>query len=414
MQQPSLLDQLLHYEPVIDRRRGVIAMRLQAAAAADAPAPVMADLYNELSGDWPTHGPTLLLSAPQAVVDERLLQVPPKQNVWLEVPASLTGIPQAQTVLTALHRRGFALVLRGRTPVPLPPMLLPAFRMSIIHVDDDRRLHGQDKPAPAGTRRSIGYAQDGVTSIALMERCFETGAFAVLGWPMADAIGYHERPSAAPDYLTIMQLITMVDRREGVPTMEALLRRDPAIAYRLLRYINSPGAGLEPKVQSFRHAVMTLGYPKLKRCLAQLLASSSRDANMRPVMLASFRRGLLLEQLLRQTATTDAVDQGGRDEGRDDEGRGDEIFILGVLSLLDKLMKKPFGELFGELVVPQSVRQALVDRSGPLVTYLGLAEAIEAGSDGSLLAAVEKCGMTLADCNRAILRTLGTPELHPG
>src|SRR5690606_13210271 len=160
--------------------------------------------------------------------------------------------------------------------------------------------------------------------------------------------------------MAIMQLIAMADRGEDPPRMEAVIRRDPAIAYRLLRYINSVGFGLTVQVQSFRHAIMMLGYQKLKRWLALLLATSSKDANMRPVMLASFRRGLFLEQLV----------------GEQEESVRDEIFILGVFSLLDKLMKKPFDELFGTLAVPENVHETLVHGTGQFVPYLKIVESI--------------------------------------
>ncbi len=395
MQQPNLLESLIGYEPIIDRKRGVMALRVRLQAASGRTQDMSA-LYGEMSRDWPVHSHTILLSAPQAVLDEQILEVAPNPNVWIEVPAELTVTPEVQQLLAALHRKGFPLILRGRTPLPLPPSLVPAFKMSIIHVDDDRRLHGAEKVSPSGVRRSIGYAQDGVTSIELMERCFSTGAHAVLGWPMEDAITYRDRPSSAPDYMAIMQLIAMADRGEDPPRMEAVIRRDPAIAYRLLRYINSVGFGLTVQVQSFRHAIMMLGYQKLKRWLALLLATSSKDANMRPVMLASFRRGLFLEELI----------------GTDDDSMRDEIFILGVFSLLDKLMKKPFDELFGTLAVPESVHETLVHGTGQFMPYLKIVESIEQGPDPDLTDTLDSCLMTLADCNRAVLRTLQAPEIH--
>ncbi len=395
MQQFGILDSLIGYEPIIDRKRSVIALRVQLQPASPQ-AQSAAALYAEISRDWPVHSHSILLSAPQAVLDEQILQVAPNPSVWLEIQADLTVKAEILPILAGLQKKGFPLVLRGRTPLPLPPSLVAAFRMSIIHVNDDRRLQGQDKPTPAGVKRTIGYAQDGVTSIELMERCFQTGANAVLGWPMEDAMTYSDRPSSAPDYMAIMQLIAMADRGEDPPKMEAVIRRDPAIAYRLLRYINSAGFGLTVQVQSFRHAIMMLGYQKLKRWLALLLATSSKDANMRPVMLASFRRGLFLEQLL----------------GQQDDAMRDEIFILGVFSLLDKLMKKPFDELFATLAVPESVHETLVHGSGHLVPYLRIVESIENGPDPALPAALDSCLMTLADCNRAVLRTLKAPELH--
>lgn len=398
MEQANLLQALIGYEPIIDRKRTVIALRVRLKASGVPPA-ALSSLYAEMAHDWPAQSHTILVSASEALLDDGLAGVTPNANVWLEIPGGAMSDTYVQTLVAELHRKGFSLVLRGRTESPLPPALIPAFRMSIIHVAEDRRLNWMDKGAPSGVRRTIGYAQDGVTTIELMERCFNTGAHAVLGWPMEDAITYQDRPSSAPDYMAIMQLITMADRGEDPPKMEAVIRRDPAIAYRLLRYINSVGFGLTVQVQSFRHAIMMLGYQKLKRWLALLLATSSKDANMRPVMLASFRRGLFLEQLLGESH---------------DETVRDEVFILGVFSLLDKLMKKPFDELLANLAVPESVYETLVDRTGQYVPYLRIVEAIEQGPDPALTGALDDCLMTLADCNRAVLRTLQAPDLHNG
>ena len=107
-----------------------------------------------------------------------------------------------------------------------------------------------------------------------------------------------------------MDLMQRLDREEPVGQLEAVLRRDPALGYRLMRYINSPAFGLSVEVTSFRHAIMLLGYQRLKRWLALLLAAGSRDASMKPVIYAAVRRGLLMEEL-------------GRDSGADDERRGD-------------------------------------------------------------------------------------------
>ena len=95
-----------------------------------------------------------------------------------------------------------------------------------------------------------------------------------------------------------------------------------------------------------------------------LITTSCKDANLRPLMFASFRRGLFLEHLI------------GADQ---DETMREEVFILGVFSLLDKLFKDSFENLFSVLHVPPRVQETLVDRTGPYVPYLAIAEAIEQG-----------------------------------
>ena len=86
-------------------------------------------------------------------------------------------------------------------------------------------------------------------------------------------------------------LINRVDREEPADRLEAVLKTDPTLAFRLMRYINSPAFGLSVEINSFRHAIMVLGYNRLKRWLALLLASASKDPNVKPVMYAAGAAG---------------------------------------------------------------------------------------------------------------------------
>jgi EAL and modified HD-GYP domain-containing signal transduction protein len=145
-------------------------------------------------------------------------------------------------------------------------------------------------------------------------------------------------------------------------------------------------------VTSFRHAIMLLGYQRLKRWLALLLAAGSRDTNLKPVIYAAVRRGLLMEEL-------------GRDSGADDERRG-ELFVCGVFSLLDRLMQQPFAELLKSIPTTDAVRDALISGSGPHQPYLALVQAIESASVFDIRSTTEALMMTTSAVNQAVLRAL--------
>jgi EAL and modified HD-GYP domain-containing signal transduction protein len=182
-----------------------------------------------------------------------------------------------------------------------------------------------------------------------------------------------------------------VDRQDPVPKLEATLKKDPTLGFRLLRYLNSPAFGLSVEISSFGHALMMLGYQRLKRWLALLLASASKDANAKPVMFAAVRRGLLMEEL-------------GRSSG-DAEMRG-ELFICGVFSLLDRLLKQPVEELIKSVPVPERVQQALQSGSGPFQPYLQMVMAIENESLYDIREGADRLFMGLTEVNRAVLAAL--------
>jgi c-di-GMP phosphodiesterase len=214
----------------------------------------------------------------------------------------------------------------------------------------------------------------------------------VLGWPMDDAPPKPSARASMPsDVNTVMTLISGVDRERPVAELEAVLKRDPALAFKLMRYLNSPAFGLSVEINSFGHALMMLGYQRLKRWLALLLASSAKGVNATPVMYAAVRRGLLMEEL-------------GREQG-DAEMRG-EMFICGVFSLLDRLLQQPFAELLPNVPVPERVAQALRGEGGPYQPYLELVRAIEQESIYDMRERAEALMLGTATVNRAVLVAL--------
>lgn len=384
---------LLAYEPVIDRSRKTIAMRLTARSRDRDPVDA-ARLYTELAGLWPQRTIPVLLRCATETLPPSLLNENPAAGVWVELPPGMTATSDGLALSSRLWDRGFVQVLGGRPYGALPPELLPAFRMAIIHVATDRRLRDGVLHVP-GPVRSIPYVQDGVNSIALLKSAFDAGASACIGWPFDDAILHSAQTDASPDFATITQLLSMIDRGAGAAELDRVVRRDAALAYRLLRYINAAAFGLGVEIQSFQHAVMLLGHERLKRWLLLMLVTASRDANMRPLMFASFRRGLFMEHLIGA-------------EG--DHATRDAVFILGVLSLLDKLFCEPLPDLLEKLHVREEIRDALLDRGGPFGAYLGIAEAVEREPGPQLLGLLDATLVSVERCNRALIRAITARE----
>jgi EAL and modified HD-GYP domain-containing signal transduction protein len=386
---PILGQVVLGLSPMIDRQRAVAATRLTVfPLRPDAPldAPALLQLVAEA---WPDDGRqrVLLNLAGEALLRAALSVVPPPQ-VMLEVPAFMAADPELERALRALHARGCTLLLKGRAAQPLSPVVLGCFRQAIVELGDDRR--GGGAPNDPGTR-TLPFVLAGVGAASEVEDAFRRGAAAVLGWPIGEPLAPGRTKAAAPDLKVIVELMNRVDRMESIDRLEAVLKNDPTLAFRLVRYINSAAFGLRVEISSFRHAIMMLGYEKLKRWLALLLASAGSDPNMKPVLFAAVRRGLFMEELVR---------------GSGDEQRRSEMFICGLFSLLDCLLAQPFDQLMGSIPVPQHVVDALVNGSGPYRPYLDLAVAVEQAAAFDLRESAEALLLSIAEINRALLRAL--------
>ena len=388
---PVLGQVALGYSPMIDRHRAITALRLTVFPIRPEVTPDAADLLAALVEVWPEDAGRISLNIVSETLLDGLMRAALPLNLMLEVPAFMASDLACTDALAKLHHNGNTLLIKGRPLTPLPREVLPCFAYSIIDLTDERR---DGMPPPGGVSRNIPHVQAGVRTLVEMADSFGRGAIAVLGWPIDDVAPARSATgrSGQPELSAIVELINRVDRAEPIDRLEAVMKNDPTMAFKLMRYINSPAFGLRVEITSFRHAIMLLGYQRLKRWLALLLASGSRDGNFKPVIYAAVRRGLVMEEL-------------GRDSGCDDDKRS-ELFICGVFSLLDRLMQQPFDELLKSIPTSAAVSAALVHRNGPLLPYLTLVQAVEAASIYDIRAAAEDLLMAVPAVNRAVLRAL--------
>lgn len=388
---PVLGQVALGYSPMIDRHKAITALRLTVFPIRPDVQPDAGELLAALAEAWPDPAHRVSLNIVGETLLDAVMRTDLPLNLMLEVPAFMASDLACSDAIAALHTRGNTLLIKGRPLAPLPRDVLPCFAYSIIDLADERR---DGMPPPGGVSRNIPHVQSGVQTLAQMTDAFGRGAISVLGWPIGDPVvaSPANTRAAQPELTAIVELINRVDRHESIDRLEAVMKNDPTMAFKLMRYINSPAFGLSVEVTSFRHAIMLLGYQRLKRWLALLLASGSRDANQKPVIYAAVRRGLLMEEL-------------GRDSGADDERRG-ELFICGVFSLLDRLMHQPFAELVKSIPISDAVREALLDDSGPHQPYLALVQAVESSSVLDIRSGAEGLMMTPTSVNQAVLRAL--------
>ena len=417
---PVLGHVALGYSPVIDRQRAVVATRLTIFPERPDAVPDARALLQALADVWPAPEgepelkltlrpldpagsqaasraatvpaparahPVSLNIAGEALL-QAVMQASPPPHLMIEVPAFMATDPAHAAALHQLREAGSVLLIKGRPLAVVAPEVLACFSHSIVEAGEDRRTGAP--PAPGV--RQVSTVQAGARTAADIDRAFERGAVAVIGWPFDDPLPQaHGRTAIPTDVQVVMALIQAVEREEPIARLEATLRRDPTLAFRLLRYLNSPAFGLSAEINSFGHAIMMLGYQRLKRWLAVLLASSCKGANAQPLMHAALRRGLMMEELARRNG---------------DEAMRGEMFICGVFSLLDRMMQQPMKELLAQVPVPERVQQTLRGEGGLYEPYLELVCAVEQEAVFEVRERAERLLMDPAEVNRAVLVAL--------
>lgn len=224
-------------------------------------------------------------------------------------------------------------------------------------------------PAKAAQKIPGKRVAGGVASRDAFDHGKELGAQLFEGEWYLRVDGNPNKP-VTPAQSTILELVNMIQTEAPVAKIEQALKRDATVSFRLLRYINSAGFGLQCEITSFRHALSILGYQNLGRWLALLLATAGTGTTAPALMREAAARGRLAELI-----GHDLVDAQERDT----------LFIVGVFSLLPAILQLPMPQLLDQLNLSDSVTDALLTRQGLYGPILRLAEAVE-GDETALVA----------------------------
>jgi EAL and modified HD-GYP domain-containing signal transduction protein len=399
----EVLDTLsICYAPLIDKKRKAIGTRLTLLSLRPQERPPVGTILAALNAVWPDATTPLLVAPLDAPLDESAEAWQAPKNAVLEVPAIGLRDPDVQAATQRLFRDGKRLAIRGRPDAPLPPALLSCFEYSLIHINEDRRVNADGRPLQVApvvqAQRKMPFIITGVQTVSDVDAAFERGATASVGWPLEDEQHRTLRP-LQPGQAVVLELLRLVRDDAELSKIDATLKRDPALAFKLLRLVNSAAFGLPVQITSFQHAVMMLGYKKMMRWLSLLLATASKDANTFPLMHASIRRGMFLEFV------------GGAEESPEVR---DELFITGAFSMLDRITGAPFAQLFELISLSENVVDAIVRREGPYAAYLSLIESIERSDPIGLAKQLDALAMRVSDCNEALLKAMQSANTLDG
>jgi HDOD domain-containing protein len=370
MPQPVLFTR----EPVVNKTRAITANRLVAHGPnMDA----VVESLEALAEVWPSRH-TTFLSLGKLVPTPDLMKWTVPANTLVEIPAPTLGHPQTQALLPLLQEAGVSLCLSWYTPGTALPAGVE-WRFVIL---DGRRVAN-----PAGTPGlSLAW---GLADVDAFLKAVQQGYDGASGWFFVK--GGAAAKQLAPAHAQIVRLLNLVRNNAEIKDIEAVLKQDVALSYKLLRYINSAGFGLMCEIQSFRHAVSILGYNNLNKWLSLLLVTASRDPAAPALMQAAIARGRFMEEI---------------GAGYFDRAGQDNLFITGAFSLLHALLGTSMETLLEEMHLPASINDALLRNEGEFASFLTLARHCEGFDATQLGTQAAQLGLEAARISRALLSSV--------
>ena len=198
-----------------------------------------------------------------------------------------------------------------------------------------------------------------------------------------------------PSFEGVLHILNMVSQEADNRDIENGFKRDTTLSYKLLRYINSVGFGLSCEVQSIGHALTILGRNQLYRWLTLLMVTAGNNSTSPALMKTSITRGRLTELL---------------GEPFFDKKDRDNLFVVGVFSLLDVMLKIPMEDILEKLQLPEPIVDALTARSGIFGPFLKLTEACEDANSDQILHLAEMLQLNPDKVNQCHMEALAWTE----
>jgi c-di-GMP phosphodiesterase len=292
-----------------------------------------------------------------------------------------------------LRARGFQLALAAWRDTPRHRSWLSA--CSYVEVDLSRATPVEAGECPEKLARlapGVAVVALGVDSWEELEFCHRAKYSLFRGHFLTRREHWPRQPKTNPERMRICTLLNRLHGGAELNEISEQLKQSPELSYRLLRYINSAGVGLAVRIASVQQGLVILGRDKVYRWLTLLLFNSGQGKSLDSALLEqALVRARMMERLAAPHCSRTQTD---------------ELFVVGIFSLIDILLKLPMSVALEPLKLPNAVHQALLGQGGEYLPYLSLALAGEEGNSDQLKQLGEQLGIPLATINGAQFEAL--------
>lgn len=270
----------------------------------------------------------------------------PKNRVVLEV---LENIPMDDDVISAMTRlsaEGFTLALDDfEYKEELRPMVERAkmVKLDVMALGPDRL----QTDVATLKQFPVKLLAEKVETQEEFELCKELGFDYFQGYFFCKP-NIVEGKRIPPNQIAILSLIAKLQNPETeMDEVEAIIKQDVSLSYKVLRFVNSAYFSLPKKIDSIGQAACLVGLARL-RTWGTLLVMAGLDEKPLELLLIALVRGKMSEEIATALKKTEV----------------EEYFTVGLFSVLDALLDKPMAEVLGMIELSDTMHAALVERGG--------------------------------------------------
>jgi EAL and modified HD-GYP domain-containing signal transduction protein len=359
-------------QPLFDRRLDVVGYEIlfrggpvpnRAVIDNDnkATSSVILNTFTDIDLEEILGGKRALINLTRDLILEGIPTLLPPERVIIEVVETSTVDDRLVEALHRLRSQGYSIALDDWISFSKLRPLLPV--ADIVKIDiqafDPKRLI-----AEVGWLKTFGVqlVAEKVETYAELRRCRELDFDYFQGFFLSRP-QVLKRTAVPPNQIETLELIThMQDPDVAIEDLAAIIRRDVALSYKLLRIVNSAYYSLPRHVDSIRDAIVLLGTRQIGSWVSLInLAQIARKP--KELTITALVRARMCELV--------AVANGRADP--------DSFYTVGLFSVLDALLDVTLDTALEALPLSTDVRDAVARREGLMGRTLAGVVAYEQG-----------------------------------
>jgi c-di-GMP-related signal transduction protein len=283
------------------------------------------------------------INADQNALLQGAVKLLPPDRIVVEILESVVPTPEVVAACADLRRAGYILALDDFVDHPKwQPMLALArfLKVDFRASDQDARREMARRYLPQG----LQLLAEKVETQSELEEGLAMGYTYFQGYFFCKPIMVEGReiPSNKLNYLRLLAAVSSPDFRSE--KIEEILKQEPSLVYKLLRYLNSPLLGLRNEVRSISDAIALIGEIEFRRWVS-IVAIISMAGDKPPELI--------------RTAITRAYCCEEISEAAGLSPQKSDLFLMGLLSVTDAILDLPMNTILSHLPLSPEVHTAL-------------------------------------------------------
>ncbi|HEY3929694.1 MAG TPA: HDOD domain-containing protein [Candidatus Koribacter sp.] len=312
----------------------------------DAARRVLDDLLTLGIGEL-ARGTRVFLNCTNDLVSENLVTLLPTENVVLELLETVVPDHDLLRSCAELKAGGYSIALDDFVPTP---NTLPLVEFADFIKVDFRALAVEECSALVqqfGSR--IKFVAEKVETRAEFASAHEMGCLYFQGYFFAQPtlLAVKHIPALYASYLRLLAATCTPDF--DFAEIEAIIKADVSLCYKLLRYLNSAAFCLHSAITSLRQALVILGENAIRRWVCVSAAATAASGKPPELLTATLLRARFCE-LLAVFAHCDPYN----------------AFLVGLFSLMETLLDMPLSQVLANVQFPGETRHTLLGANNRL------------------------------------------------